>query len=435
MTQVSHAPTRFGAPRFLLASLFALSALAATASADALTVDDDGPADFVVLQNAVDAAVEGDLILVRPGEYGFVVLDGKSLTLQADGPPGSVIVYSTLFSPSFAPALEVKNLAPDQSVVVRGFELTNFGLDGNEHVAGVTSSLGAVILEECTIQSTTGDAFRIEDSASVSLVRTTIDAGTSYYDSFQPAYLMRTGLRAVDSSVYLYDCDVRGSYGPDGMQTFFGYYLPGTGGAAARLTGTTMFASGCSFEGGRGGSGTDFQCDEGKDGGDGIVHLQSLVRLLDTTVVPGTAGVATPGCGLPDGVPGDAFFGDPGELHPLSGTARSFELASPLDSGASIQMSFAGEPGDAVIVVVGLQPAVGVWHPAFDAVQLVAAPILPMSFGVIPATGALDVALPVPPLAPGADFARYPAQALFVTPSAEVFHSGPSTVVLADSNL
>ena len=435
MNQVSHAPTRIGASRFLLALLLALSPFAATASADALTVDDDGPADFVLLQDAVDAAVEGDLILVRPGSYGFTVVDGKSLTLQVDGPPGSVIVRSAIFTPLFSPALEVRNLAPDQSVVVRGFDLTNFGLDSHEYVAGVASSLGAVIFEECTLMSTTGDAVRVSESASVTFVRTTIDAGTSYYDAFQPAYLKRDGLTADDSTVYLYDCVVRGSFGPDGMPTFFGYYLPGNGGIAARITGTTMFASGCSFEGGHGGSGTSLQCDEGYDGGHGIVHVQSLVRLLDTTVVGGTAGVATPGCGLPDGDPGDAFFGDPSEVHPLPGAARSFALASPLDSGASIQMSFAGEPGDAVIVVVGLQPGVGLWHPAFSAVQLVAAPILPLSFGALPATGSLDLTFPVPALAAGADFARYPAQALFVTAAAEVFHSGPSTVVLVDPSL
>ena len=49
--------------RPLLISMF----LTSTALADTWTVDDDGGADFYDIQSAVDAASDGDEILVYPG--------------------------------------------------------------------------------------------------------------------------------------------------------------------------------------------------------------------------------------------------------------------------------------------------------------------------------------------------------------------------------
>ena len=69
--------------RLALLPTFAL--LLASSQVDAQgklwVVDDDGGpgVDFTAIQDAVDAAVDGDGILVRPGDYGRVTIDGKSL--------------------------------------------------------------------------------------------------------------------------------------------------------------------------------------------------------------------------------------------------------------------------------------------------------------------------------------------------------------------
>ena len=44
-------------------------------------VDDSlaAPADFATVQEAVDAATDGDIVLVRPGLYPSFTIDGKSL--------------------------------------------------------------------------------------------------------------------------------------------------------------------------------------------------------------------------------------------------------------------------------------------------------------------------------------------------------------------
>ena len=56
-------------PASWLCTAFLATTTAVTASGDVLTVDDDGPADFATIQEAVDAAVSGDTIEVAPGYY------------------------------------------------------------------------------------------------------------------------------------------------------------------------------------------------------------------------------------------------------------------------------------------------------------------------------------------------------------------------------
>lgn len=59
------------------------------------TVCADGIAPFSDLQDAVDAAVDGDVILVCAGTWDFVSIDGKDLTLQGEG-QGLTMISGTL---------------------------------------------------------------------------------------------------------------------------------------------------------------------------------------------------------------------------------------------------------------------------------------------------------------------------------------------------
>jgi len=56
------------------------------------TVDDDGPADFNTMQAAINAATDGDIILVFSGTYNENVTIGKSLTLKGEN------VYTTIIN-------------------------------------------------------------------------------------------------------------------------------------------------------------------------------------------------------------------------------------------------------------------------------------------------------------------------------------------------
>lgn len=65
--------------------------------ADVITVDDDAPADFDTIQDAVDFALDGDEIEVGPGVYWSSaenVMDtlGKAITIRAISGPGETVI-------------------------------------------------------------------------------------------------------------------------------------------------------------------------------------------------------------------------------------------------------------------------------------------------------------------------------------------------------
>ena len=78
--------------------VFVLAASTLGASAELITVDDDGPADYDNIQEAVDAAEEGDIIWVAAGVYtsdhpGHVVdMKGKAITLASLVGPDFTII-------------------------------------------------------------------------------------------------------------------------------------------------------------------------------------------------------------------------------------------------------------------------------------------------------------------------------------------------------
>ena len=85
--------------------------LSSFAHADVLVVDPGGGGGaFTALQGAVDAAAEGDVILVQSDANFFesLLIDGKSVH----------IVVDTGFTAKVR-GLAIENLGPDESVVVR----------------------------------------------------------------------------------------------------------------------------------------------------------------------------------------------------------------------------------------------------------------------------------------------------------------------------
>jgi pectin methylesterase-like acyl-CoA thioesterase len=59
-------------------------ALSAAALADVHVVDASGGGDFTTLQAAVNAAADGDTLLVRSGSYDGFLLTGKGLSIVAE---------------------------------------------------------------------------------------------------------------------------------------------------------------------------------------------------------------------------------------------------------------------------------------------------------------------------------------------------------------
>ncbi|TAJ44552.1 NosD domain-containing protein [Methanofollis fontis] len=84
-------------------------------------VDDDGTADFTTIQAALDAASDGDTIIVRDGTYNETLTIAKSLTLRSENGPETTNVVST---EKYAVSISANN------TMVSGFSLSGSGSYG-----------------------------------------------------------------------------------------------------------------------------------------------------------------------------------------------------------------------------------------------------------------------------------------------------------------
>ena len=398
------------------------------------TVDDSGGADFLTIEQAIFAASDGDLILVHEGAYVGCRISGKSLTVVAADGPGTVEVQNFfLFNPTGT--IAVDSLAADQQVILRGLRTNTAPFTENEVAAYVVNCEGPVLFEDCELRNTSGVALDVFN-ASVTVQRSVIDAGGSQYDAFINEYLSRPGIEADDATVFLHDCDVRGSVGPDAQQQPFGPVSPpGPGGSAifARF-GSRVFVFGSTLTGGDGGSGTATFCFDGKSGGNGITtQATSLVRLRDTTVEAGVAGVGGPGCGLGDGLDGVPLFGNPDTFEMLPGLSYPFSISSPVREGETVLVTYSGEPGDVAFMAISESLRPGFYLPARSSALHLGPFTSVVMLDPVPPSGTRTLSIPIPELGPGIDFLAFHCQIALVQ-GGGLNLSGPTSVTYLDQS-
>jgi hypothetical protein len=153
--------------------------LSGVAFATTWTVDDDGKADFNNIQAAVDAAVDGDEILVMPGTYtgtGAEVVDmlGKEIHLQSSGGAEVTIIDAGNVRRGI-----VCTNNETSNTIIEGFTITN---GYNSFGGGMYNSSSSPTLTDCTFtinNAEEGGGMCNDSSSSPTLTNCTFTANTA----------------------------------------------------------------------------------------------------------------------------------------------------------------------------------------------------------------------------------------------------------------
>ncbi|MFB0525122.1 MAG: NosD domain-containing protein, partial [Phycisphaerae bacterium] len=99
-----------------------------TCQGQIITVDDDGPADFKNIQDAINASVDGDTVVVRPGTYNEkIFFNGRAITVASEDPDDPSVVQSTIIAVSSGYSVTF-DFGEGSDSVLTGFTITGRGI-------------------------------------------------------------------------------------------------------------------------------------------------------------------------------------------------------------------------------------------------------------------------------------------------------------------
>ena len=405
--------------------------LAAAARADVLVVDAAGGpgTDHLAIQPAVDAALAGDVLLVRAGTYPGFAIHGKPLTVTAD--QGHVVRVAGEITVRFVPAGEAVHLR-GLSTLLLDVPLAR-GL-----VLG--SNAGAVLVEDCVLRGETQEqddppqpGLVVVDSEDVVLLASTFvgGGGWSYFQGgphwgTSGAPGARVVSQSATTTVYAYGCEFEGGYGSSGVGESHFPGLPG--GDGLRLESGVLYASGSTFRGGAGGGGADGgfgTCGDGGPGGAGLDEEPGGEAIVaDSTFAGGPGGLGGNAFCL-HGDDGPPFEGDPLDL---AEPARLLSSPGPVREGQILQLVFHGPPGEVVTLLAG--PTDPQLLLTLFGARLVSAQHRAIPMGTIPASGALVKSLPMPTLPASIEHVVLSLQGLHATGAGNRLGGGTLLVLL-----
>ena len=336
------------------------------AQGSVLVVDDDpGPGvAFSDLQSAVDAAIDGDVLLVKAGVYGGLVIDGKALVIQAE--ENEIVTLTD--------SLVVRNLAFGQGVMLRELVLRQ-SASVPQNTLALNDNLGPVWLEKVRVNpddsvpvfNRFGTA--VQDCLSVTMTRCELLAGVS------------VGVYSQNSNLTLYDSSAAGG-------------SVGGGGAAVHVDGGTFFASGSTLNGADGFAGSPAY----GNGGSGLaVHGGSpLVRYLDCSITAGlgVASTSPPGAlGLNGEDIDDQSAG--GVITEIVGTRRAIQKNSPVREGNVVTETHTGVAFDLIFLIFTFSQTNLAFISDFNGTFCLGSPFFVRNRGLLDANGfkAKDVTL------------------------------------------
>ena len=412
--------TRAGRLLVLSAGLLAPAAQAG----NVLVVDTGGPALFHQIQPAVDAALDGDTVLVKSGTYsGFSIVD-KRLSVVADA-GHSVIVSGTV---------QVTNVAISRDVVLAGLRV-----NGSGHGLLLLNDAGSVRVQGCALNGNDFGGISLYGAQVVGC--DDVAFASCVLQGALDAHWSGAGLSMTGSHTAVYDCVLRGGQGFDGD-----CYLAddgGDGGAGAIAIDSFLFASGSTFSGGSGGDAPYGGCSSFNDGGDGAtgLHLQGSVttaNVLQCTFTGGHGGIYSctlGGCGQMGQTAPPTYVTAGASLTTLLGTSR--KLVAPRvvrESPATIPLTIQGQAGDLVFLLISRQAAFK-YVPSQAGVLLSpqSPPPAVLNLGVIPAGGVLSLSIPSYDLGAGVQSRTYFLQTLHRLPNGSRVLGSPGSLAVLDS--
>ena len=381
---------------------------------------------FTSIQAAVDAATDGDTLLVGSGEYGPFAIDGKSVSIVAM--PGAIVeVLGTI---------EVRNLPATGRVLISGLASTGDVKWPTSKVGlRVAANDGHVRLQSCIFRGgegfednddsgSGGHGARVANSPQVVFTDCQLLGGGGYGQGSNwvnsPAGDGGDGL-SCGAKVALYGCLAVGGKGGDTGS------WGGDGGSGSSLAAGILFASGCTFQGGDGGFADDFILALGGDGGHGLAVLGGTARLLDNQYGGGSGGQSL----IVPGVPGVGLFNGGGAIDSYPGTARELTAGGLHVEQTSAMIVVRGVPGDWVYLAWSPHPDFA-FSPKLLGTRLVPFPFLTRTTaqGVIDASGTLLLQVPLPRVSEP-DICMY-LQGLIVDSGGQHVLGSPLHMVLLD---
>ncbi len=425
--------------RKALTSILALLALSLDAAAGVLVV---GPGGFPDIQAAVDAAQDGDLILVRPSTWpGFTIVN-KSIDIYADP-------SATIKGP-----IVVQGVTAGKTVTLRGLTADMVKFGQNTAVAlSLIQCQGTIWLEDCEFlggaESSFGEAgpghpaLFAKECAQVVAVRCSFTGGSpisfGFIYSGTPAPAGE-GATVNATNATFFECTFQGGTVHGSM--YLTNCAPCAAGAAGLLVDgpSSVLLEAATCRGGDGQSRTDcsfcYSASSG-NGGPGILTRSNVpagaVKIRDSVLLGGDPGGIGFTCS--PGNPGPATSGPPASYDFLPGTSRSLAVPGPVREATQATIDLAGLPNDAVLLFV--DPGVG-GLAAFPFPGLFALgfpPAVTTMLPPLPPSGTAKITVSVPSLPPGLQGIAIGLQALMSDPTntRTATLSSPSRVLVLDS--
>jgi len=179
-----------------------------------------GPGGYATIQDAVDAASNGDIVRIAPGTYGVFQLSGKGLTLIADQ-PGTVRIRNlstggNVVAIDLNPSLQLRLVdlvfetdpAIGDLIVSIGYGITS--IEGCTFVGGMLPVLhvgfnAALVMRRCQLQGSSDAPMRVTSSAHLLASQCTFTGGPVLGLSTSGA-----ALRVDAASAFLSNCTLTG---------------------------------------------------------------------------------------------------------------------------------------------------------------------------------------------------------------------------------